>query len=232
MYGSGECEGETLLRRAQDRLSRQPAGRRRYEIMTHSILDFLRNAVVHYGYWAVGLALLIENAGIPVPGETILLLASFLAYSEHELQLSWIMVVATIAATLGDNIGFTLGYYGGRPLLERYRSAFRIEEKTVARGEDLFARYGAVTIFFARFVFGLRIIAGPMAGVLRMPWRRFVVFNFLGAGLWVTVISGAGYLFGRHWGRLERNIGRFDVVVGLVVTFVVVWIWWRNRRVG
>ena len=149
--------------------------------MTHSILDLLRNAVVHYGYWAVGLALLIENAGIPVPGETILLIASFLAYSEHELHLSWIIVVATIAATIGDNLGFALGYYGGRPLFERYRTFFRIRETTLNRGENLFARYGAATVFFARFVFGMRIIAGPMAGVLRMPWRKFLVFNFLGA---------------------------------------------------
>ena len=88
--------------------------------MTQAILDFLRNAVVEYGYWAVGLTLLAENAGIPVPGETILLLASFLAYSRQELQLPWIIVVATIAATIGDNLGFALGYYGGRWLLERY----------------------------------------------------------------------------------------------------------------
>src|SRR5579863_8966262 len=149
--------------------------------MTHSILDFLRNAVVHYGYWAVAAALLLENAGVPVPGETVLLLASFLAYSEHELQLSWIIVVATIAATVGDNLGFALGHYGGRPVLARYQAFFRIQDATVARGEDAFARYGSLTIFFARFVFGLRIIAGPLAGVLRMPWRKFAVFNFLGA---------------------------------------------------
>ncbi len=134
--------------------------------MTHSILDLLRNAVVHYGYWAVGVALLLENAGVPVPGETILLLASFLAFSEHELQLPWIILVATIAATLGDNLGFALGYYGGRPLLVRYQSIFRIQDKTLTRGENLFARYGPATVFFARFVFGMRIIAGPMAGVL------------------------------------------------------------------
>ena|SRR5438067_10637903 len=115
--------------------------------MTHSILDFLRNAVVQYGYWAVGAALLAENAGIPAPGETILLLASFLAYFEHDLRLSWIIVVATIAATLGDNIGFALGNYGGRPLLLRYQAFFRIPDRTIDRGEQLFARYGAVTIF-------------------------------------------------------------------------------------
>jgi membrane protein DedA with SNARE-associated domain len=197
--------------------------------MTHSILDFLRNAVVHYGYWAVGAALLIENAGIPVPGETILLLASFLAYSRHELQLPWIIVVATIAATLGDNIGFALGYYGGRPVLERYRNAFRIQDATLARGEELFARYGAVTIFFARFIFGMRIIAGPLAGVLRMPWRKFTIFNFLGAGIWVTVISSAGYLFGQHLGRLERDIRRFDVVAAILLLMGLGLLWWRTH---
>jgi membrane protein DedA with SNARE-associated domain len=198
--------------------------------MTHSIFDLLRNAVVHYGYWAVGGVLLAENAGVPVPGETVLLLASFLAYSEHELSLFWIIVVATMAAAIGDNIGFALGHYGGRPLLARYQAFFRLKDATLERGEGLFARYGAVTIFFARFVFGMRIIAGPMAGVLRMPWRTFTIFNFLGAGLWVTVISGAGYLFGQHWGRLERNIGRFDVVAAILALLAVAYLWRRTRR--
>jgi membrane-associated protein len=198
--------------------------------MTESILDFLRNAVVQYGYWAVGAALLLENAGIPVPGETILLLASFLAYSEHDLRLPWIIVVGTIAATLGDNVGFVLGQYGGRPLLVRYQSLFRIKNSLVERGEQLFARYGALTIFFARFVFGMRIIAGPLAGVLRMPWKRFAIFNFLGAAVWVGVISSVGYLFGRHWDKLEEVMDRFNIVVVIiVVAMAAVW-WWRNRR--
>jgi membrane-associated protein len=198
--------------------------------MTQSILDFLRGAVVTYGYWAVGAALLLENAGIPVPGETILLLASFLAYSEHDLRLPWIMVVGTIAATVGDNLGFVLGQRGGRPLLVRYQSIFRIQTSTIERGERLFARYGALTIFFARFVFGMRIIAGPLAGVLRMPWKRFAVFNFLGAALWVSVISCVGYSFGRHWEKLERGMKRFDVMVAVVVVGIALLLWWRGRR--
>jgi membrane protein DedA with SNARE-associated domain len=198
--------------------------------MTHSIFEFLRNAVVHYGYWAVAAALLIENAGVPVPGETVLLLASFLAYSEHDLRLPWIIVVATVAATVGDNLGFALGHYGGRPLLARYQAAFRIQDQTMARGESLFERYGAVTIFFSRFIFGIRIIAGPTAGVLRMSWKKFAVFNLLGAGLWVTVISGAGYLFGQHWGRLVRVVQRFDIAVAIVAVLVVAFIVWRKRR--
>ena len=200
------------------------------EIMAHSILDLLRNAVVDYGYWAVAIALLLENAGIPVPGETVLLLASFLAYSQHELSLFWIIVVATIAATLGDNLGYALGTYGGRPLLARYQALFRIQDKTLARGEDLFARFGALTVFFARFVFGMRIITGPMAGVLRMPWRKFLLYNFLGAAVWVTVISGAGYLFGQHWWRLEGYIKRFDIAIAIVALLAAACWWWRWRR--
>jgi membrane protein DedA with SNARE-associated domain len=198
--------------------------------MAHSILDLLRSALVHYGYWAVAVALLLENTGFPVPGETILLLASFLAYSEHDLQISWIILVGTVAATLGDNIGFYLGHRGGRPLLERYQRIFRIKPATLEQGDRLFARYGVVTVFFARFVFGLRIVAGPMAGVLRMPWRKFLVANFLGAAVWVTVISGAGYLFGRHWERLVRDMKRFDIAVAVVVVLTAAFLWWRNRR--
>jgi membrane-associated protein len=200
--------------------------------MTQSIFEMLRNAVVQYGYWAVGGALLLENAGIPVPGETILLLASFLAYSQHDLRLPWIIVVATIAATVGDNLGFALGYYGGRPLLLRYQTIFRIKNATISRGEELFAKYGSVTVFFARFVFGMRIIAGPMAGVLRMSWRKFLVFNFLGAVVWVSVISSAGYLFGRHWDRLEEGLNQFNVVAVIIVLVIAGAWWWRNRKNG
>ena len=198
--------------------------------MAHHIFDLLRAALVHYGYWAVAVALLLENAGIPMPGETVLLLASFLAYSEHDLQIGWIIVVGTVACTMGDNLGFALGHHGGRPLLERYQHIFRIRNESLARGEHLFGRYGAVAVFFARFVFGMRIIAGPMAGVLRMPWRKFLVFNFLGAALWVTVISGAGYLFGRHWERLMHDLKVFDVVIAVVVALGLGFWWWRNRR--
>jgi membrane protein DedA with SNARE-associated domain len=198
--------------------------------MPHHILDWLRGLLIQYGYWAVAVGLLLENAGIPVPGETILLLASFLAFSEHALELRWIIVVGTIAATLGDNLGFALGYYGGRPLLERYQSFFRIRAANLARGERIFARYGPVTVFFARFVFGMRIIAGPLAGVLRMPWRKFLLFNFLGAVLWVTVIAGVGYLFGRHWQALVHDLRIFDIVVLVVAVLGIGFLWWRSRR--
>ncbi len=198
--------------------------------MNHSLFDLLRNAVVHYGYWAVGVALLLENVGIPLPGEPILLFASFLAFSEHDLQLPWIMVVATVVSTVGGSLGFAVGHYGGRPLLDRYQNTFRVSPSVLVRGERLFSRFGAFTIFFARFVFGLRVIAGPLAGVLRMPWRTFLLFNFLGAAVWAVVISSVGYMFGHHWATLMRDLKRFDVAVLIAVLLTSIFWWWRNRR--
>jgi membrane protein DedA with SNARE-associated domain len=198
--------------------------------MHHSIFHSLRDFIADYGYWAVALALLCENAGIPVPGESALLLASILAYSEHRLHLGWIIVVGTCAATLGDNIGYILGHYGGRPMLDRYERIFRISPTALKRGEDLFERYGAEAIFFARFIFGLRVLAGPLAGVLRMHWRKFAFFNFLGATLWVTVIAGAGYLFGRHWQTLLRVMQRFNIAVLILVLGVGLYLWWRHHH--
>jgi len=200
--------------------------------MGHSTIEFLRSFIVDYGYWAVALALLCENAGIPVPGETTLLLAAFLAYSEQRLHLVWIIAVATCAATLGDNLGYAIGFRGGRPLLERYRNLFRIPRNSLERSEHLMARFGPVTIFFARFIFGMRIFAGPLAGVLRMPWKAFAVFNFLGAVVWVTAIASIGYLFGKHWEILVRTIRLFDLVIvaAAIVSLLVIWRKYGSRR--
>jgi membrane protein DedA with SNARE-associated domain len=144
--------------------------------------------------------------------------------------LPWVIVVGTVASTVGGELGFALGHHGGRPLIERYRHVFFIRAEAVARGDRLFERYGAATVFLARFIFGMRVLASLLAGALRMPWRKFAVFNFLGAAVWVTAICEAGYLFGGHWGRLFHDLKRFELVVAIVVVVVAVWLWWRSRR--
>jgi membrane-associated protein len=194
------------------------------------LFDLLRQFFDTYGYWTLIVVLLLENAGLPLPGETTLLFASFLAYSERELHMGYIIATGIIACTVGDNLGYMIGYRGGRPLLDRYQRIFHIRPRTIARGERLFNRYGSVTIFFARFLFGMRIIAGPMAGVLRMPWKRFVVFNFLGASVWVTVISLIGYVFGSQWELVIALVKRMNIVVLAVVGVLILALWWRRRR--
>ncbi len=198
--------------------------------MHPTTFDALRAFIANYGYWAVVLALLAESAGIPVPGEVTLLLASFMAYSEHQLHLGWIIVAATGAGTLGGSLGYALGHYGGRPLLDRYQRILRISPATLQRGEEMFARHVAATIFIARFVFGLRVFAGPLAGVLRMRWRAFALYNFLGAALWGTTIAGAGYLFGQNWRSLLRAMQRFNIAALIIAAVVILFLWRRYRR--
>jgi len=202
--------------------------------MASHFFELLRLYFREYGYWTVAIVLLLENAGIPVPGETALLFAGFLAFSEHQLQLRYIILLGIVAATLGDNLGYYLGLRGGRPLLMRYRRLFRIRQSTIEKGEEVFRRHGAVTIFFARFIFGMRIIAGPLAGALRMPWKRFLLFNFLGAAVWVTVIASAGFAFGTQWDRLLIILDRINViaVVAAALLALFFWIRYRARKAG
>ncbi len=200
--------------------------------MWPDIFEILRNHFTTHGYWTLGITLLLENAGIPLPGETVLLFASFLAFHHQELNLGLIILVGTFACTLGDNLGYWIGNRGGRPLLHRYQRVFHVSDEKIARGEKLFERFGPATVFFARFVFGMRVIAGPLAGVLRMPWRRFVLFNFLGAAIWVTVVSWVGYSFGQHWQRLLHIVSQVNIAVFIVAAIVIAFLWWRYRRTG
>jgi membrane-associated protein len=194
------------------------------------LFDHLRWFFAEFGYWAVFLILLMENAGIPLPGETTLLFASFLAFSEHKLQLPYIILFGVFACTLGDNVGYWIGHRGGRPFLLRHQKFFHVSDAVIVRGENLFARYGSVTIFFARFIFGLRIIAGPLAGVLRMPWRSFFLFNFLGAIVWVSVIACVGYFFGQQWEALSRALGRVEIALVITAVLAGFLIWRRFVR--
>jgi membrane-associated protein len=198
--------------------------------MSAHILHLLQGYFGRHGYWTVALVLLLENAGVPVPGETVLLLAGFLTFSQHHFRLPWVIAVGVAAATFGDNAGYAIGHYGGRPLLERYRQFFHISPAHIAQGERLFEKHGPGAVFFARFIFGLRIITGPLAGVLRMHWKKFALFNFLGAVAWVTAVACAGYLFGSHWNRLVRWVGDLDLLLALIVALIVLAAIWRARR--
>ena len=193
----------------------------------HWIVETARYYLQHYGYWAVAIALLGENAGLPLPGETILILASVAAYHGHHLKLRWLILVAVCACTIGDNIGYWIGRRGGRPLLERYKNFFHISEETIRTGEEFLQRRGSAAIFLARFIAGLRIVAGPLAGVLHMEWKQFLVANAAGALVWVTVIACAGYFFGRQFAAALRET---EFVVLIIVVMGGLYLLWKNRQ--
>lgn len=194
----------------------------------HWIVETARHYLHHYGYWAVLFALLGENAGLPLPGETILILASFAAY-HHHLKLPWVILIGICACTMGDNIGYWIGRRGGRPLLEKWKHFFHISDATIKAGEEFLQRRGSVAIFLARFIAGMRIVAGPLAGVLCMEWKRFLLANALGAAAWVTVIACAGYFFGSQYQVLAGVVKQTELVILLVVVLVALHLW-RNQR--
>ncbi len=195
------------------------------------MFEHIRQFLIHWGYWGVAAFLLLENAGVPLPGETVLLLASVLAFKSHELRLPWIIVVGTIACTAGDNIGYLIGSAGGRPLLERWKNFFHVKDEHIHSAEELFHRYGPLAIFFARFIAGARIVAGPLAGVLRMHWKTFALFNFLGAVTWVTVIASIGYLFGSQLDRLLATVKEVELALLILLLIgLAVYLWRRKKR--
>ncbi len=197
--------------------------------MTHHFFDHLIQFVSTYGYWAVAGILLLENAGVPVPGETVLLAASFVAASSGKLHLGWLILVASLTCTVGGSMGYWVGRRGGRPLLERYAHVFHVSAATLGRGETLFQRFGSATVLVARFVFGLRVFAGPLAGVMRMPVGRFLLCNLVGATLWSAVICFVGYSFGQHWHGMLVLVRKIDGVI-LVMLVVVLLVLWARRR--
>jgi membrane protein DedA with SNARE-associated domain len=180
---------------------------------------WLIDLFARYGYAVVFVGVFLENAGVPVPGETALLAGAALAHSGR-LALVWVIATAIVGATLGDNVGFWIGRRGGRSLAERYGARAGLTPKRLAIFDGFFERHGAKTIFVARFITGLRVVAAVLAGGSDMPWRIFLLYNALGAVVWATAIGVAGYLLGRSWNVLEQWIGRTSLA-GLAIVLVV-----------
>jgi membrane protein DedA with SNARE-associated domain len=190
-----------------------------------SLLDLFAT----YGYAVVFVGILLENAGLPVPGETTLLAGAALARLGR-LSLAWVVVVATCAAILGDNLGFWIGRRGGRTLAERYGQKFGLTPARLAEFDRFFARYGAKTVFIARFVTGLRVICAILAGGSGMPWPRFLFFNATGAVVWSLAVAAAGYSLAYSWERLQGWIGEIGLIALVVVAILAVVAEMRARR--
>jgi membrane protein DedA with SNARE-associated domain len=185
------------------------------------------------GYPAAGLGILIESAGIPFPGEALLLAAAAWAAARHH-SLALVVLFGFIGSVTGGNIGYYLGYRGGRPFVERFGSIFRIRPEHIARSEMLFARHGDKAVLAARFVLGLRTWGSMLAGMARMPVVRFQVFNALGGLGWAIVVGTAGYLLGNNLPLItavlrDIGIGGLVLVVFIVVAILVAR-WLAGRR--
>ena len=177
------------------------------------------------GYPAAGLGILIESAGVPFPGEALLLAAAAWAAARHH-SLVLVILFGFLGATAGANLGYYLGYKGGRPFVERFGSLFRIRPEHIARSELFFARHGDKAVLGARFVLGLRTWGSMLAGMARMPFWRFELFSVLGGLAWAIIIGAAGYLLGDNLPLIEAivrgiGIGGLVLVALIAITLVV-----------
>jgi membrane protein DedA with SNARE-associated domain len=181
-----------------------------------------------YGYLVVFLLVLIESIGVPVPGETALIVGALYAGSTGKLELWGVIAAAVLGAIIGDNIGFSIGRYGGAKFLLKHGHRIRLHEGRLKIGIWLFRRHGGKVVFWGRFVSILRTWAAFLAGVNQMQWPRFLVFNAAGAIAWATAYGVAYYVFGDVLKRLSTAIDVSLGVVGLllVVAFVV----WSKRK--
>lgn len=199
-------------------------------------LDTLRNALSTLGYPAVALFIMIESTGIPFPGETMLLLASFYAAVDHRLQIPLVIACAALGAIVGDNLGYLIGRTGGYALIQRFGRYIFLKPHHLQKAQNFFAKHGNKTVFLGRFVAVLRAWAAFLAGVNHMRWSTFLFYNAVGGILWAIVYGCLGFFAGRlfhdNFGAVEqlaRTISWTGAVL-IVVVVIVAYIVFRLRR--
>jgi membrane protein DedA with SNARE-associated domain/membrane-associated phospholipid phosphatase len=197
------------------------------------MLDVLSHWVAHYGYFMVALFLLIEGAGVPVPGETALVTAAALA-GRGTLSIGGVIIAGCIGTIAGGHAGYWLGARGGTPFIARYGRWIRLTPPRLEKTHRFFEQHGAKTVMLGRFVAFLRSFVGIFAGISRMPLRVFATYNALGGSIWVVTFSVLGYVFGRNLPRLVHYIGRVSlllaILIAVVAGVVILWRWFGKNR--
>jgi membrane-associated protein len=179
------------------------------------------------GYAAVFALIAVETMGIPVPGETALIAAALLAH-DGQLEIVPLVVIASAAAILGDNVGFAIGRHGGRKLFERPGPFHEHRVKVLEQGEPFFATHGPKAVFLGRWVAGLRIASAWLAGMNKMSWPTFLFWNALGGIFWVCATAFAVYALGDVAERIFEVAG--PAAAGVAVVAIIVFLLWRRRR--
>lgn len=195
-------------------------------------LDNIQELAHQYGYWAVMVGVLLENMGVPLPGETIVIVAGFLAGS-GDLDYWLVLGSAIAAATIGGSVGYWIGFYGGWSLLLGLGRLLRIQESQLLDLKERFSLNATRAVFFGRFIAFLRVFVGPMAGIARMPFGKFLIYNFAGAALWAGVMVSLAFFAGEiislevlvGW---AGKLGLFSL--GLVAAGVALLVWVETRK--
>jgi membrane protein DedA with SNARE-associated domain len=185
-----------------------------FRVLWHDIAHLITD----YGLVVVAVVIGLESIGFPFPGESVLILAGIFAGTRHELNIGWVIVVAAVAAIVGQAIGYAIGREFGYRLLLRYGPYVRVTESRIKLGEYLFLRHGRKIIIVARFVPLLRSLAGILAGANRMPWLQFLLANTVGAFAWASVFGLAAFFLGH---QVEHVAGPVMILIGIAALVVL-----------
>lgn len=188
----------------------------------------------NYGYWAIFWGILLENLGLPIPGETVTLVGGFLAGS-HELSYWLVLANAIAGAVIGGICGYGIGRLGGWSLLVRVTSVFRISENRLILIKDQFSKNAGKAVFFGRFLALLRIFTAPLAGIAKMPFLKFFAYNLAGATIWGSVMVSLSYFAGTivSLEQLVAWVGQFAIAALLIVAaLIIVPLWLETRKNG
>jgi membrane-associated protein len=193
--------------------------------------DFITDLIVDWGYLGIFLCVFVGNLGLPVPEETVVLAAGFLA-GQQILELKTVYAVVVLSAIAGDSCGYLLGRTGGQRLLERLAGQFVFVRTRYARIQSFFDVHGPKAVFMARFITGARFMAGPMAGAAGMQFWRFFGWNVLGALVWCALMVSIGYLVVDELWRvihLTHRAGEIVAVLLVVAAFAIYLLWRREE---
>lgn len=201
--------------------------------MAHHLFISFSHFFHLYGYWTIFLATLLEGAGIPLPGETLLLFAGFMARS-GDMRLTVAILAAIGGSTAGESVGYLIGWLGGDAFLEAHRKRLYISTSVYERSRRIFLKNAGWAIIAARFIAGFRELAGIVAGVFQMDFPAFFFYNFAGAIAWSITMCAVGFLVGKSWRRLLHVFGHIDLAALIVFAGVVAALalryWWRGRK--
>ena len=195
------------------------------------IVTFCTNLIGQWGLPAVFVLMLLESACIPIPSEAIMPFAGF-AVSQGHMSLLGIVVAGVAGNLCGSWISYGVGYYGGRPFVERYGRYVLLRMHHLVLAERFFARYGPITVFFARMVPIVCTFISLPAGFGRMPFWKFTLYTVLGSTIWVTLLGFAGEKLGSNWEKIQPLLHYLDYAVVVAIVALVVWAIVRRRRRG
>ncbi|GLY06005.1 MULTISPECIES: DedA family protein [Actinoplanes] len=184
-----------------------------------------------WGYLAIGGVIVVESFGVPAPGQTIMVAAAIYAgYGRMDIWL--VALISFLTAVIGDNIGYWIGLRGGRKAVHRWGKYIFITPKRLEQAEQFFARRGNRIIVVARFIDGLRQLNGVIAGITKMPWKTFTLYNAIGAALWVGFWTTVAYQLGANIVTLMEHAHRYRwIAIGVVVAAVAIYVTFHVRHV-